>query len=61
MLETDGEKREFQTPGIFKLLDWDSSRVETKFGLNLGVQNKLKFSSKSGPNLPKFAYCVLPY
>jgi hypothetical protein len=25
MLETDGEKREFQTPGTFKLLDWDSS------------------------------------
>jgi hypothetical protein len=25
MLKNDGEKREFQTPGTFKLLDWDSS------------------------------------
>jgi hypothetical protein len=25
MLKSDGEKREFQTPGTFKLLDWDSS------------------------------------
>jgi hypothetical protein len=25
MLKNDGEKREFQTLGTFKLLDWDST------------------------------------
>jgi hypothetical protein len=32
MLENDGEKREFQTPGTFKLLDWDSKYELLRIG-----------------------------
>ena len=34
MSKNDGEKREFQTPGTFKLLDWDSTLSVLWFPLN---------------------------
>ena len=35
-------------------------RVEIKFGLNLDIQNILKFSLKSDPNSAQIIYFVLP-
>jgi len=58
MLENDGEKREFQTPGTFKLLDWDSTVLfrpsvhvtrhsEKKVFFFIRLKSKEKFSAIS--------------